>query len=58
MAINHQQLLIAGAWTPASDGATYESLDPYSGEPATRAAAATVADVDRAADAAHKAFAG
>jgi benzaldehyde dehydrogenase (NAD) len=50
------QLLIAGRDTPAAGSATFERLNPISGEPATRAAAASVADARAAADAAAAAF--
>lgn len=56
MDINEQNLFIGGQWTPSESGATYESLDPFTGRTATRAAAATVADVDRAVGAAQEAF--
>ncbi|MDQ0787102.1 aldehyde dehydrogenase [Streptomyces sp. B3I8] len=51
-----QELFIGGGWTAAADGAVYESLDPYTGEVACRAAAASAADVNRAVDAASAAF--
>ncbi len=51
-----QELLIGGRWTAAAGGATYESLDPYTGDPATRAAAATKQDVLLAVQAARDAF--
>jgi acyl-CoA reductase-like NAD-dependent aldehyde dehydrogenase len=46
------KLLIAGRDTPASKSATFDRLNPISGEVATRAAAATAADAKAAADAA------
>ena len=49
-------LLINGDEAAASDGATFERINPMTGAPATRAAAATVADAERAADAAAAAF--
>src|SRR4051795_13070077 len=51
-----QQLLIGGEWVGAEGGGTYEKHDPYTGEPATIAAAAGVADAERAAEAAAAAF--
>jgi len=51
-----QNLFIGGQWTPSESGDTYESLDPFTGKTATRAASATVADVDRAVGAAQDAF--
>src|SRR3569833_3169731 len=50
------KLLIAGRDTPAAKAATFERLNPFSGEVATRAAAATAADAKAAADAAAAAF--
>jgi len=49
-------LLIGGENVKATGGATYDRRDPVTGEIATRAAAATVADAIRAADAAAAAF--
>ena len=49
-------LLIGGRSTGAKNGATYDRIDPFTGEVATRAAAATVEDADAAAEAAGKAF--
>src|SRR5215469_6885268 len=49
-------LLIAGRDVPAAGSATFNRLSPVSGEVATRAAAATVADARAAADAAAAAF--
>ncbi|MFD9699904.1 aldehyde dehydrogenase family protein [Lentzea sp. NPDC059081] len=52
----HQELFIGGSWTSAEDQAVYESVDPFTGEPACRAAAAKAVDVDRAVAAARRAF--
>ena len=49
-------LLIGGADVPATGGATFDRLNPLTGEVATRAAAATPADARAAADAAAAAF--
>ncbi|MEQ8165390.1 MAG: salicylaldehyde dehydrogenase, partial [Alphaproteobacteria bacterium] len=49
-------LLIANEDHQATGGAVFERLNPISGEVATRAAAATVEDARRAADAAAAAF--
>ena len=49
-------LLIAGRDVPATGSATFNRLNPISGEVATRAAAASVADARAAADAAAAAF--
>jgi benzaldehyde dehydrogenase (NAD) len=51
-----QRLLIGGQWTPAGSGKTYECVNPFTGKAATRAAAATVGDVERAVSAAQDAF--
>jgi vanillin dehydrogenase len=51
-----QQLLIGGEWVGADGGRTFEKDDPYTGEPATIAAAATAADGERAVEAAAAAF--
>ena len=51
-------LLINGERVSSADRATFERLNPLSGEPVTRAAAATVDDAVRAADAADAAFEG
>jgi benzaldehyde dehydrogenase (NAD) len=56
MTVAEQSLFIGGHWTPSESGATYQSVNPYTGDVATRAAAATVADVHRAVDAAQHAF--
>src|SRR6202034_4671859 len=50
------KLLIAGRDVPAAKSATFDRLNPISGEVATRAAAATPADAKAAADAAAAAF--
>ena len=54
--LEHQQLLIGGRWTDASSGGTYEKTNPYTGDPAGSAAAATRDDARAAVDAAHEAF--
>src|SRR4051794_7736900 len=51
-----QQLLIGGEWVRADGGRTFEKNDPYTGEPATVAAAAAIDDAERAVDAAAAAF--
>ena len=50
-------LLINGEATPAARGSYFDRKDPVTGEIATTAAAATVNDVDRAVEAASRAFA-
>ena len=49
-------LLIVGESRGASDGKTFERINPASGKPASRAAAATLADADAAVAAAARAF--
>jgi vanillin dehydrogenase len=51
-----QSLLIGGEWADATGGGTFERTDPYTGEPATIAAAAGRDDARRACDAAAAAF--
>jgi acyl-CoA reductase-like NAD-dependent aldehyde dehydrogenase len=50
------QLLIGGRSVPASGHATFDRVNPVTGEVATRASAASVADARAAADAAAAAF--
>ena len=50
------QLFIDGAWVDASDGGTWEQLNPATNEVVTTFAVGSVADVDRAVAAARKAF--
>jgi acyl-CoA reductase-like NAD-dependent aldehyde dehydrogenase len=52
------QMYVGGEWSPASSGETFDSIDPFTGQPWTRAAAAGEHDVDRAVEAARKAFDG
>ena len=49
-------IYINGKWRPASDGATFSSTDPATGEHLAVCAEATKADVDDAVKAAQKAF--
>jgi acyl-CoA reductase-like NAD-dependent aldehyde dehydrogenase len=51
-----QRLLIGGEWANAGSGDTFDRVDPYTGEVATRAAAASRDDARAAADAAAAAF--
>lgn len=55
-AMKHVNLMIDSRELGASDGRTFDRLDPLTGNVATRAAAATVGDAVAAADAASKAF--
>jgi acyl-CoA reductase-like NAD-dependent aldehyde dehydrogenase len=54
--LEQQQLLIGGSWTDAGSGDSFEKVDPYTGEAAGSAAAATRDDARAAADAAAEAF--
>ncbi len=50
------RMLIGGQWRDAQNGATFERIDPVTGDIASRAPAATLADADAAVDAAQAAF--
>ena len=50
------QMLIGGEWVDADSCGTFDSLDPYAGEPWARVPEGTEADVDRAVRAARAAF--
>jgi len=50
------KLLIGGQWADASDGGTFETINPATGEKLTDIASATLQDVDSAVAAARKAF--
>lgn len=50
------QMLIDGAWVDASDGKVFDSTSPIDGKVWARIPEATAADVDRAVQAAHRAF--
>jgi aldehyde dehydrogenase (NAD+) len=50
------RLFIDGAWSDASDGATWEQMNPATNEVVTTFATGTAADVDRAVSAARRAF--
>ena len=54
--MNEVSLLIGGQSVPAQDGRTFDRIDPVKRTVATRAAAASVADANRAVDAAAAAF--
>jgi acyl-CoA reductase-like NAD-dependent aldehyde dehydrogenase len=51
-----KDMLIGGSWRQASDGGTFESLDPANGEVLATVPEATAEDVDAAVDAARTAF--
>ncbi|MFI5178064.1 MAG: aldehyde dehydrogenase family protein [Vicinamibacterales bacterium] len=53
-----EQLIIDGARVAASDGGTFDSIDPSSGEVLATVSKATGADVDRAVQSAQAAFEG
>lgn len=50
------KMLIDGNWVDASDGATFDSVNPTTGDVWCRVPEATAADVDRAVQSAHRAF--
>ena len=50
------QMLINGAWVDASDGGSFDSVNPSDGTVWSRVPEATEADVNAAVDAAHAAF--
>ena len=53
-----EQLIINGERVAASDGGTFDSIDPSTGDVLATVAKATKADVDRAVQTAHAAFEG
>ncbi len=55
-ALSHYQMLIDGAWVDASDGQTFDSVNPASGAVWARIPEASAADVDRAVKAADRAL--
>jgi len=54
--IQSYQMLIDGAWSDASDGRTFDSVNPATGAVWSRVPEATADDVDRAVRAADRAF--
>lgn len=54
--LTRYRMLIDGAFVDAEDGAVFESVNPATGEPWCEVPAATEGDVDRAVQAAHRAF--
>ena len=54
--IQTYKMLIDGEWVEASDGQTFECENPSSGDVWCRVPKATEGDVDRAVQAAHRAF--
>jgi (Z)-2-((N-methylformamido)methylene)-5-hydroxybutyrolactone dehydrogenase len=55
-AIKTYRMLIDGAWVAASDGGEFASVSPIDGQVWARIPEATAVDVDRAVQAAHRAF--
>lgn len=53
-----KQLFIDGAWTDAASGATFDSINPSTGESIAALADGAEADVDHAVEAARRAFEG
>lgn len=53
-----KQLLIDGKWVPAASGKTFKSLNPATGDVLATVAEGDAADIDRAVDAARRAFEG
>ena len=54
--VQSYRMLIDGAWVDASDGALFDSTNPADGKVWCRVPEATEADVNRAVEAAHRAF--
>ncbi len=54
--LRHYRMLIDGAWVDSGDGNTFDSINPATGKAWATVAAATADDVDRAVQAAHRAF--
>lgn len=54
--IERYDMLIDGAWIGASDGATFDSINPATGEVWSKVPEATADDVNRAVEAAYRAF--
>ena len=50
------KMLIDGSWVDASDGSTFDSVNPATGEVWCKVPEATADDVDQAVQAAHRAF--
>lgn len=55
-ALQRYQMFIDGKWVDASDGRTFTSLNPSTGDDWSEIPEATAADVNRAVEAAHRAF--
>ena len=55
-ALQRYRMFIDGKWVDASDGRTFTSLNPSTGDDWSEIPEATAADVNRAVEAAHRAF--
>jgi len=55
-ALDRYKMFIGGDWVDAADGATFESFNPFTAKPWALIPRAAAADIDRAVEAAHKAF--
>ena len=55
-ALQRYQMFIDGKWVDASDGRTFTSLNPSTGDDWSEIPEASAADVNRAVEAAHRAF--
>lgn len=53
---NKYEHFIGGKWTPPAGGAYFDNISPIDGKPFTQAARGTREDIEKALDAAHKAF--
>jgi acyl-CoA reductase-like NAD-dependent aldehyde dehydrogenase len=56
IAAGEYEQFVGGEWVAAADGATYENLDPFSGEVVANVAAGGAADAERAVESAAAAF--
>jgi phenylacetaldehyde dehydrogenase len=56
LAVRRRQLLIDHQWVDAASGGTFETVNPATGDVLAEVAAGEAADVDRAVDAARRAF--
>ena len=54
--LQHYQMFIDGKWVDAADGRTFTSMNPSTGDDWSEIPEATAADVNRAVEAAHRAF--
>ena len=54
--VERYTMLIGGDWRAASDGSTFESINPFNGRGWAEVPAATDADIDSAVAAAREAF--